>query len=168
MELTLNKDKTRITKITDGFDFIGFNFVKRKSPTSGKNTIYIFPAKSGQQKIRNRLKYFTSSRAPISPKEFIDLVNPVVLGWINYFRHTNANNAFRKLQDFINIRFRRYLTHRRKGRGYGWKHYPNKTLYAMGLIYIGSGVIKYAERLRKVQDEDYLTAVFGKTERTVG
>jgi len=69
MELTLNEDKTHITKLSDGFDFIGFNFVKRKSLTSGKNTIYIFPAKSAQQKIRNCMKYLTSRRAPISPKE---------------------------------------------------------------------------------------------------
>jgi RNA-directed DNA polymerase len=110
MGLTLNQEKTRITKLTDGFDFIGFNFVKRKSPNSGKNTIYIFPAKRAQQAIRNRLKYLTSRRAPIKPKEFVELVKPVVLGWVNYFKHTNASQAFRGLQRFVNIRFRRYLT----------------------------------------------------------
>ncbi|MFQ5745554.1 MAG: group II intron reverse transcriptase/maturase, partial [Acidobacteriota bacterium] len=62
MELTINREKTHVTRLTDGFDFIGFNFVKRKSPSSGKNTIYIFPAKAAQQKIRNRLKYLTSRR----------------------------------------------------------------------------------------------------------
>jgi len=56
MELTLNRDKTRGTRVTDGFDFLGCNFVKRNSPRSGKQAIYIFPAKSAQQKIRNRLK----------------------------------------------------------------------------------------------------------------
>jgi len=146
MELTLNEDKTHITKLTDGFDFIGFNFVKRKSPSSGKNTIYIFPARGSQQKIRNRLKYLTSRRAPISPKEYVDLVKPVVLGWVNYFRHTNANEAFRRLQRGINTRFRRYLTFRRKGRGFGWKRYPNRKLYAMGIIYIGSGMLEYSRR----------------------
>ncbi|MCF6777827.1 group II intron reverse transcriptase/maturase [Thiotrichales bacterium 19X7-9] len=146
MELTVNKDKTTITKLTDGFDFIGFNFVKRKSPTTNKNTIYIFPAKSAQQKIRSRLKYLTSRRAPIKPKEFVELVKPVILGWVNYFRHTNANESFRRLQRFINIRFRRYLTHRSKGRGYGWDRFPNRKLYAMGMIYIGSGML---ERPRK-------------------
>ena len=45
MGLTLNSEKARITKITDGFDFIGFNFVKRKSQISGKSIIYIFPSK---------------------------------------------------------------------------------------------------------------------------
>jgi RNA-directed DNA polymerase len=146
MDLTLNRDKTRITRLTAGFDFIGFQFVKRKSPTSGKNTIYLFPAKSAQQKIRNRLKYLTSRRAPISPKDFVVMVNPIVRGWANYFRHTNASQAFRGLQRFINIRFRRYLTQRSKGRGFGWKRFPNSKLYAMGLVYIGSGKLEYTTK----------------------
>lgn len=147
MDLTLNSDKTCITKLTDGFNFIGYNFVKRKSPKSGKNAIYIFPAKSAEQKIRNRLKYLTVRRVPIKPKEFIDLIKPVVMGWVNYFRHTNASQSFRKLQRFINCRFRRYLNYRSKGRGFGWKRYPNRRLYAMGMIYIGSGMIEYPSKL---------------------
>jgi group II intron reverse transcriptase/maturase len=143
MELTINRDKTHVTRVTDGFDFIGFNFVKRKSPRSGKNTIYIFPAKSAPQKIRHRVKYITSRCAPISPKEFVEMVNPIVTGWANYFRHTNASQAFRGLQRFVNIRFRRYLTQRSKGRGFGWKRFPNSKLYAMGLAYIGSGLLEY-------------------------
>jgi len=146
MGLTLNRDKTHITKLTDGFEFIGFQFVKRKSPKSGKNTIYIFPSKTSQQKIRNRLKYVTSRRAPITPKEFVKQVNRMVAGWVNYFRHTNASDAFRALQRFLLIRFRRYLNFRSKGRGFGWNRFPNSKLYAKGIIYIGSGLIKYPSR----------------------
>jgi retron-type reverse transcriptase len=36
MDLTINRDKTRITTLTKGFDFLGFHCVKRRSPTSGK------------------------------------------------------------------------------------------------------------------------------------
>jgi RNA-directed DNA polymerase len=146
MDLTVNSDKTQITKIIDGFNFIGFNFVKRKSPTSGKNNIYIFPAKSAEQKIRNRIKFLTSRRAPIKPKEFIELVKPVVMGWVNYFRHTNANQAFRKLQRFVNTRFRRYLNYRCKGRGFGWNSLPNCKLYAMGMFYFGSGMLERSSK----------------------
>ena len=143
MDLTLNRDKTHGTRVTDGCDCIGFNFVKRRSPRSGKNAIDIVPAKSAQQKMRNRLKYITSRRAPISPQECVDMVNPIVTGWANYVRHTNASQAFRGLQRFVNIRFRRYLTQRSKGRGFGWKRFPNSKLYAMGLAYIGSGLLTY-------------------------
>src|SRR5499425_1282742 len=143
MDLTVNRDKTRITKLTEGFDFIGFEFVKRRSPTSGKMAIYIFPSKAAQRRVRQRIKAFTKRRAPIAPQEFVQQVNQVVRGWVNYYRHTNASQAFRALQRFINVRFRRYLTCRSKGRGFGWKRYPNRALYARGLLYIGSRVIRY-------------------------
>ena len=143
MELTVNLDKTRITKLTEGFDFIGFEFVKRRSPKSGKPCIYTHPSKSSQRQIRRQIKSFTKRRAPIQPVEFVKQVNQTVRGWVNYYRHTNASDAFRNLQRFINTRFRRYLNYRSKGRGFGWKKYPNATLYARGMIYIGSGVIEY-------------------------
>jgi group II intron reverse transcriptase/maturase len=144
MGLTINREKTRITKLTEGFDFIGFQFVKRRSPKTGKWNIYIFPSKGAQRNIRRRIKYFTKRRAAITPAEFVGQVNRTVWGWVNYFRHTNASDAFRRLQRFVNTRFRRFLNFRSKGRGFGWKKYPNAALYARGIIYIGSGVIEYA------------------------
>jgi group II intron reverse transcriptase/maturase len=143
MGLKLNREKTRITKITEGFDFLGYQFVKRRSPSTGKPRIYIFPSKTAQRHIRHRIKCFTKRRAPILPSEFVRRVNEVVLGWANYYRHTNASEAFRDLQRFINIRFRRYLNYRSKRQGFGWKHFPDQKLYAMGMIYIGSGFIRY-------------------------
>src|SRR6516225_7116671 len=143
MGLTINREKTRITKLSEGFDFIGFQFVKRRSPHSGKLCIYIHPSKSSQRNIRRQIKSFTKRRAPIQPAEFVQEVNQTVRGWVNYYRHTNASDAFRRLQRFINTRFRRYLNYRSKGRGFGWKKYPNGALYALGIIYIGSGVIRY-------------------------
>jgi len=146
LSLKLNQSKTKVTRLVEGFDFVGFNFIKRQSPTSGKNTIYIFPAKPSEQKIRNSIKYKTSWRAPIQPEEFVEQVNAMVRGWTNYYLHTNASRAFGKLQRFINIRFRRYLHRRSKGRGYGWRHYPNSKLYEKGIIYIASGLLEYLQK----------------------
>ena len=143
MGLVVNREKTRITKLTEGFDFLGFHFVKRPSPNTGKQGIYIFPSKDSQCNIRRRIKFFTKRRAPVPPDEFVGQINQAVRGWANYYRHANASQAFRALQRFINTRFRRYLNFRSKGRGFGWKKYPNRRLYAMGIIYIGSGLIRY-------------------------
>ena len=76
---------------------------------------------------------------------------------------------FAACSDSSTFAFRRYLNYRHKGRGFGWKQYPNAALYARGMIYIGSGVIQYARaacacRVRKtVGPPDS-----GKTERPVG
>lgn len=133
-----DREKTRITKLIEGFDFIGFQFVKRRSPKSGKQNIYIFPSKAAQRNIRRRIKCFTKRRTPIAPAVFVEQVNQTVRGWVNYFRHTNASQAFRSLQRFINTRFRRYLNYRSKGRGFGWRKYLNAALCARGMLYIGS------------------------------
>ncbi len=85
--------------------------------------------------------------APIDPETFIKQVKPMVLGWINHFKHTNASRVFQRLQRFINIRSQRYLTHRRKGRGFGWNRYPDSKLYAMGIPYIAGGMIEYSGTL---------------------
>jgi len=140
--LTINQEKIQITELKRGFDFIGFEFVKRKSPTSGNNVIYIFPSKNSQRNIRREIREITNRRAPIKPEEFIRNMNLVVGGWANYHRHTNGAKALRRLQQFINNRTRRYLHYRRKGRGFGFSIYPNEKLYGMGLIQIHNGWVK--------------------------
>jgi group II intron reverse transcriptase/maturase len=145
MEVKLNREKTRITKLSEGFDFIGFHFVKRRSALSGKARVYIQPSQDSQLSIRRRSKALTKRRAPISSDEFVERVNRLVRGWVNYYRHTNASQAFRRLQYFINTRFRRYLNDRSKRRGFGWERYPDWKLYARGMIFIASGLIRYEE-----------------------
>lgn len=120
-DLILNRDKTRVTRVTEGCEFLGFNFVKRLRPRSGQHPISLLPAKSAHQKMRHKLQYLTSRRAPLSPPGCVGLVNPLVTGGVNYFRHTNASNAFRGLQRFVNIRVRRSLPQRSTGRGFGGK-----------------------------------------------
>jgi len=143
MGLIVHGEKTRITKLTEGFNFIGYHFVKRRSPNTGKWVNYIFTGKEALRSICSRIKYFNKRRAPMPTDEFVGKINQAVRGWVNYYLHSNASQAFRALQRFINTRFRRYLTYRSKGRGFGWKKYPNKRLYALGIIYIGSGLIRY-------------------------
>jgi len=99
---------------------------------------------------------------------FDDGCGSTVRGWVNYYPHTNARDAFRRLQRFINTRFRLYLNYHSRGRGFGWKQYPNAALYTLGIIYIGSGVISTSESLRMLWDEDCRTAGLGRTERPVG
>jgi len=125
MDWTLHRDKTRVTRVTEGFAVLGCNCVKRQSPRSGNQAIDLFPAKSTQQTMRNRLQSVPSRRAPSSPQEFVEMVHPRVTGWANSFRHTNASPAFRGLQRFVTLRFRRSVTQRSQGRGCGWKRFPN-------------------------------------------
>ena len=140
MDLTRTRDKTHVTRVTDGCDCLGVNFVQRRSPRSGKNARDICPAKAAQQQMRNRLQSITSRRAPLSPQACVERVNPIVTGGANDVRHPNASHAVRGLQRFVTLRFRRYVRQRSQGRGFGWTRCPHSTLSAMGLASIGSGL----------------------------
>lgn len=71
MSYRLRRGASRITKLTEGFDFIGYQFVKRRSPNTGNWTMYIFPNKTFQRNIRRRIKYFTKRRSPENNNEYI-------------------------------------------------------------------------------------------------
>jgi group II intron reverse transcriptase/maturase len=142
LDVEVSQEKTRITEIKDGFDFIGFEFVKRRSPTHGRSVIYLFPSKDSQKEIRSRIRKETHRKAPLLPKDLLEKVNRLVRGWAEYYRYTNGSLVLRRLQRFTNHRVRRYLHYRRKGRGSGYDNYPEEKLYRMGLIQIHSGWVK--------------------------
>jgi len=168
MDVTLHRDKTRGTRVTEGCDGIGCNFVQRKSPRSGKPAIDIFPAQSAQQTMRHRLQSVTSRRAPISPTACVEMGHPMVTGWANSFRHPNASPAFRGLQRVVNRRFRRYLTQRSTGRGSDGNAFRTASCMRWGSSPLAAACLSPWRNLRMVGDEDCRTAVLGKTARTVG
>src|SRR5262249_41617467 len=127
---------------TEGFDYLGFHFVRRRSPTSGKRHIYIFPSKAGQRSIRRRIKYFTKRRAAVPPEAFVRQINEAVEGCVNYYRHTNASQAFRALQRLMHAGLGGHSRYRRKGRGFGWKKCPTRPICARGIPPIAGGGIR--------------------------
>ena len=110
MDLTLNRDKTRETRLTEGFDFLGVQFRQtQKSHEREEHHLplpgQVCPTDDSEQAEIPHLATRADQSAGIRGDGESD-----VTGWVNYFRHTNASQAFRGLQRFVNIRFRRYLT----------------------------------------------------------
>lgn len=84
--LEISQEKTKITHIDEGFDFLGFNLRKYE----GK--LLIKPAKIGIKRflanIRESIK--KASRAD----QLISTLNPKIQGWVNYYRHCVAKATF--------------------------------------------------------------------------
>ena len=72
-------------------------------------------------------------------------LNPVLLGWTQYYRHTNSSRVFQMLQSYTNKRIQKALRYRRKKKGVGrYRELPNHILYQRyGLVCIGMGLIDY-------------------------
>ena len=86
--LTLSEEKTMITNINDGFDFLGFNIRKYK------NQILTKPSKPAQKRFLAKVRTTIKSNKACRQESLIRLLNPMITGWGNYYKHGATRDAF--------------------------------------------------------------------------
>jgi RNA-directed DNA polymerase len=112
--LTLSEEKTRITHISDGFDFPGFNIRKY----NGK--LLIKPSKKSQKKITEKLHEVIFSNKSASQHALIQALNPVITGWGNYFRHVVSKKVFAKIDHIPVGQLKRRAVRRHSRKSVKW------------------------------------------------
>jgi RNA-directed DNA polymerase len=100
-DVELSEEKTFITHINDGFDFLGQTI--RKFPRKqGKNSkLQITPSKKSIKTIKTKIKDICNRSKGLSQHRLIDQLNPVIRGWANYHRHWQCSNAFSNIDSYI-------------------------------------------------------------------
>jgi len=69
----------------------------------------------------------------LQPVDRIYPINPVLRGWINYFRISNSSQCFGYVKDWVEKKIRHHLMRSRRLKGFGWKRWSRSQLYEMGL-----------------------------------
>ena len=93
--LELSDEKTLITHIDDGFDFLGWNFRKYE----GK--LLVKPSEKSIKKFTEEISAKIERGKAWTQEALIDNLNPIVTGWTNYHRSTVASKIFNKLDSRI-------------------------------------------------------------------
>jgi len=93
--LQLSAEKTKITHINDGFDFLGFNVRKY----NGK--LLIKPAQSGIVSVKGKIREVIKSNRTVKTEHLIKKLNPIIRGWGNYYRHAVSKRVFSYLDHVI-------------------------------------------------------------------
>jgi RNA-directed DNA polymerase len=88
--LTLSPEKTRITHISQGFDFLGQNIRKYQN---GK--LLIKPSKKSVQAFLTKVRTVIKGNASANQVSLIGLLNPIIDGWANYHRHVVSKKSLR-------------------------------------------------------------------------
>ncbi|MFU8855150.1 group II intron reverse transcriptase/maturase [Micromonospora sp. SL1-18] len=97
--LSLNKEKTRIGRIDDGFDFLSFN-IRRYRVGSGTKAL-TRPSRDALKKIRRRIAEELRTLRGASPAEVIIKMNPIIRGQANYFRPGASKKAYQSLDKHL-------------------------------------------------------------------
>jgi hypothetical protein len=130
LRVEVNEDKSRVVDLAKGesFPFLGFEFrrilsFKRKwrpyyTPRLKKRTALL-------ANLRGIFRRFHSQ--PVG--RVVEKINPILRGWVNYFRIGDSGRCFSLVQQWVERKVRRHLMRARKRKGMGWKRWDREWLY---------------------------------------
>lgn len=113
--LMLSAEKTSVTHINDGFDFLGENIRKY----NGK--VLIKPSKRNILKFIGRVRKIISDNRHIPAGQLIAMLNPILRGWAMYHRHVVSKAIFYSLHHHIIISLLRWAAWRHRSKGAYWR-----------------------------------------------
>lgn len=133
MGLELKPSKTRITHTLEGeagFDFLGFQVRQYRvgKTHSGQNThgvplgfkSPIKPAPASIKRHMADLRRLVRAHRAASQEDLIDALNPVIVGWANYYRTVVAAETFSRCDHLLNGSLQRWARHRHPNKRKRW------------------------------------------------
>ena len=112
--LSLSPEKTRITHIDGGFDFLGMNVRKYHG------RLLIKPSKGSVQRFLRKLRDVVKANATVRQDWLIRMLNPLIRGWANYHCHVVSKRIFSKISCAIWRCLWRWARRRHPNKGARW------------------------------------------------
>ena len=112
--LELSQEKTKITHISEGFDFLGQNIRKY----DGK--LLIKPSKENVKAFLDKVREIVKGQKTARQVNVIKQLNPIIRGWANYHRHVVAKKTFHSVDKEIWQTLWRWAKRRHPNKGSRW------------------------------------------------
>jgi RNA-directed DNA polymerase len=111
LRMELSMEKTRVTDVREGFDFLGYRVVQAKALRTGHWVGKLFIPKGKLNDLRHKIKVMVKGiPTGCSLAEVISNLNPIIVGWRNYYRYAiRAYREFNHLDYWIWQRVGRWL-----------------------------------------------------------
>lgn len=157
--LKLSPDKTRVTHIDDGFDFLGQNIRKY----NGK--LKVKPSTRSVQTFLGKVRATIKQNQHFSPGLLILKLNPIIRGWANYHRHAASRKTFVRMSHEIFRAIWRWCRRRHPLKSARWvkKQYFLATKQSQWMFYgdlaLGPGKKPqrlYLQRITKILFEKHM------------
>ncbi|ADI04584.1 RNA-directed DNA polymerase [Streptomyces bingchenggensis BCW-1] len=117
MGLRLSEDKTLITHIDNGLDFLGWHIQRRRKRGTNQHYVYTYPSRKAVKAAMGKVRKWCRELDTNQPLDALLQLNRLLRGWCAYFRPGVSHAAFQ------------YLSHYTWQRVIGWlrrKHPKNQ------------------------------------------
>ena len=136
LRVEINEEKSRKVDLSKGgtFGFLGFEYRRMRS-RRGKWRAHYVPKLKKRTALLRKLKEIFRRYVSQPVGRVIELINPILRGWVHYFAVGDSSRCFSHIQLWVEKKVRRHLMRARGRKGFGWKRWSTPWLYdALGLF----------------------------------
>ena len=126
----INEEKSRVVDLRkdESFAFLGFEY--RYLPgRSGKLRLQVTPKQKKRVALFAKLKEVFRRHVSQPVEGVITEINPILRGWVNYFRIGNSSRCFSMVKRWVEQKIRRHMMSARQRRGMGWKRWSTQWIH---------------------------------------
>jgi RNA-directed DNA polymerase len=136
LQVEVNEEQSRRVDLLQGesFGFLGFEFRRIRS-RRGRGMPLRTPRGKKRTALLRKLKLIFRSYRSQPVREWVEQINPILRGWVNYFAVGHSSRCFSYIRNWVEKRIRSHLARARQRQGFGWKRWSSEGLYgALGLF----------------------------------
>jgi RNA-directed DNA polymerase len=121
LRVQINEDKSRMVdlKMGESFTFLGFEY-RRVLSLQRKWRPYYAPKLKKRTALFEKLREIFRTHVSWPVETVIAKINPVLRGWVNYFRVGHSSICFGVVKRWVEEKVRRHLMRARGRKGLGW------------------------------------------------
>lgn len=117
--LELSQEKTKITHISEGFNFLGQN-IRKYDIGKGKQKLLIKPSVKNVHSFLTEIKGTIRKMATAKQENLIQKLNPMIRGWANFHHHVVSKEVFNKVDYLIWLELWKWAKRRHPNKGKRW------------------------------------------------
>jgi RNA-directed DNA polymerase len=130
LRVEINEEKSRVVDLRndESFAFLGFEY--RLIPgRSGKLRLQVTPKQKKRVALFTKLREVFRQNVSQPVQGVIAEINPILRGWVNYFRIGNSSRCFSMVKRWVERKIRRHMMSARQRRGMGWKRWSTQWIH---------------------------------------
>ena len=129
LRVEINEEKSRVVDLGKGgsFAFLGFEY-RRVLSRTGKWRPRYAPKLKKRTALLAKLREVFRQQASQPVGEGVEEINPILRGWVNYFRVGHSDRCFAMVKRWVEQKVRRHLMRARGRKGMGWKRWSREWL----------------------------------------
>jgi RNA-directed DNA polymerase len=129
LRVAINEDKSRMVDLRkeESFTFLGFQY-RRILSLRQKWRPHYAPTLKKRTALFEKLREIFRQQVSWPVENVIAKINPILRGWVNYFRVGHSSSCFSMVKQWVERKVRQHLMRARGCRGFGWQRWSSDWL----------------------------------------